>query len=112
MPQKIKLFYQNYDDNQEIDQESPIECGLDETMDYMEKLPDTDGNFLGLVLPDSCVVQFMHNEDQSICLDIPAEKKGGAYRKEIDMDECIQIIKDIYEGKDPKAIKGLIFDSF
>ncbi|HTF04629.1 MAG TPA: hypothetical protein VK826_11420 [Bacteroidia bacterium] len=62
----------------------------------MEELPETDGNFLGFkLIEDDEIVQFMYQDDRGLVLDIPNE----GHEAIIDLEQCKQIIRDLYAGK-------------
>lgn len=108
----IKLFYQNYDDDEGIASENPVAVTKEQAVDYMENLPPGENNFVGFVLPSGQVVQFMYTDDDgNILLDIPVA--NGAYSKSLDsFEETIEVIEYLFEGKDPMLIEGLSFDTF
>ncbi|TND10478.1 MAG: hypothetical protein FD123_120 [Bacteroidetes bacterium] len=112
MSNAIKLFYWNYDADEGVSSDDHYEAPLEETIECMENLPDSDGNFLGLELPDGEIIQFMHDDNRGLYLDIPVVNEGGSYAKVIDISACLDIIRDMYTGKKPRDIEGLVFESY
>jgi len=109
---EIKLFYCDYDRDESIESDDAEHMTAAQAVSLMENLFFSDGNFLGLELPGGEIVQFMYDDAQGLLLDIPDVEKGGSYVKAIDREECLQIIRDMYDGKKPGDIPGLRFDSY
>jgi hypothetical protein len=110
--QTIKVYYWDHEADEGISSDEPQEATVGEAIDYMEMLPITDGDFLGLELAGGETIQFMYNEDESIHVDIPDTEKAGSYTKTVDIDECVQMIRDIYGGKKPAELEGIVFESW
>ena len=112
MSNTLKLYYWDYDMDGGIASDKPEQTTLTDALQYMEELSETDGNFLGFELADGKIIQFMHDENLGLLLDIPDIEEGGSYTKTLDLDACLQIIRDLYNGKKPMDIEGLSFDSY
>lgn len=112
MPDTLKIFYQDYDTGESMDSDDEYMAPLIEAQEIFEGISETDGNFFGIELESGEILQFMHDENRGLLLDIPAVAEGGSYTKVTNMPEALQYISDMYSGKKPLDISGLTFESF
>ena len=108
----LRLFYCDYEKDEDIPSENALQCKEEEALDYMRNLSGADGNFLGIILPDEKTVQFMQQEGGSVYIDIPAMEMGGAYTKETSLEEVLKVISEVYGGMDPLDIEGTAFNEY
>lgn len=78
----------------------------------LNSLSKHEDSFLGVVLTDDSVIQFGYDNNGKLNLDIPDTEKEGSYKKQLPLQEAINLIDSIYQGKDPKNTDNLIFDSW
>lgn len=112
MHETLKVFCCDYDSGESITSEDECLLSVDESIECMESLSDTDGNFFGIELPDGAIVQFMHDDNRGLILDIPDVAEGGSHTRVVDPAMSLQIIRDMYNGKSPRDIEGLVFESY
>lgn len=112
MADTLKIFYQDYDSGESMDSDDAYRATLIEAQKIFEGISETDGNFFGLELDSGEIVQFMHDENRGLVLDIPVVAEGGSYTKITGMPEALQYISAMYSGKKPLDILGLVFESY
>lgn len=109
MYKELNLFYCDYVNDEEISSSDPLSTAIHIAVDYMQNLSVSDGSFLGIITPEKNIVQFIYNEKHELILDIPDEDRIASYTKQVTMEECLQIIRDTFAGKNPYEIKGLSY---
>lgn len=112
MTETIKVFYQDYDSGESMESDDEYMAPLEEALEIFEGISDTDGNFFGLELESGEILQFMHDENRGLVVDIPVISEGGSYTKITDMPSALQYISDMYAGKKPLDIPGLVFEAY
>lgn len=112
MPETIKIYYQDYDSDESMESDDEYMAPLYEAREIFEGISETDGNFFGLELESGEILQFMHDENRGLVLDIPVTAEGGSYTKVTDMASALQYIGEMYSGKKPRDIEGLVFESY
>ncbi len=52
----------------------------------------------------------MVNKDKTILVDVPAPEEGGSYGKTTDLQECLNLVRNIGDRIQLKEIDGLTFE--
>ena len=107
----MKVFFNDIETDKEIHSSEPIELNLEEAINELFELSESDGSFIGFYAIDNSIIQFMWESD-SILIDIPVPEQQGSLQKNVEFNECIEMIKQIYSGTKPSDIEGLTFSDW
>lgn len=92
----------------EIDNEvNDHKAGLEEALDEFYALSDEDGSFFGIEDSNNKILQFSWEDDNKWLIDIPVEPGKYSLQKYANYEECIDLIKNFYQGEKPTEIAGL-----
>ncbi len=95
-----------------IPSSAPVEMECEEILDEWDNLSRTRGSFFGIVPSDLPAIQFYWDDESSVCVDIPFPEQGGSLTKQSTFEECVEIIRAVLEGGDPRKVSGLTFVSW
>ena len=99
----MKIFLYDSETDYKVDN---YEVDLEEALDEFYALSDEDGSFFG-VTDNNTILQFAWEGDDKWLVDIPVEPGIFSLEKYASYDECVDLIKSFYQGKNPAGIAGL-----
>lgn len=111
MGEPLKLFWMDYATGEGREASEAEIASEEETLDKMTELSSID-SFQGIIPESGASAQFIYDGEGKLKLDIPDIENDGSYIKNIDLKEALQIIRDVFNGKDPMTIEGIKFDSW
>ncbi len=100
----MKLFYYDELNNEEAnDKEATIEIALDD----FYKLSDNEKSFFGIINKKGEVIQFTWEDEDTWLIDIPYDVENKkSLQKHGNYEECVRIIKLIFQGISVRDLKG------
>ena len=105
----VKLFYTDYSKDEHVRSDEAKDSTLEEIVECMNKLLHEPDNFIGLIDAEDTMLQFMVEDDGSICVDSPVDDKNGSFTKNATLKESVEIVQAIQTAINLDAIKGLQF---
>lgn len=108
----FKYFYTDYSKDKHIRSDEAVSETLENIIDCMEGLLHEEDNFIGIIDDNDVMLQFMVEEDGSICIDLPIHDRKGSYTKNADLNECVEIVNAIEKDIVQEQICGLEFKSW
>lgn len=107
-----KLFYNDEYLNEEITSNNAIEVTLDDVLNRFYNLSEADGSFLGIKNEFNKIRQFAWINDNVWQLDIPEIAEMGSYQKECTYEECVTIIKSLFQNSSWQIPEGVFFQKW
>lgn len=107
---EIKLFFWDVASDESINGDNPIAVSLNEALKRFKQLSKEDGSFIGFEFDENWTVQFMYDSNENLFLDVIDPTNDDTYGKNVGESEAINIIQDVYSGKNPMDIKFLNSD--
>jgi len=108
----MKVYYCNYETDVNVPFDEPIEMNYEEAIKAFLDIAGYGENFYGLEIQPDTAVQFVYVDEDEWLIDIPDTEKGGSHSKECDQEECLSMIRKVYDtGKLPE-LDGFSFESF
>lgn len=99
------IFLYDVESNYEIKDED-LELG--EALTEFYELSDEMGTFFG-IQTDNGLIQFAWEDEDKWLVEVPNDSKNRKFLQRFaTYDECVEIIKSIFEGVLPVNIKGLV----
>ena len=95
----IKLFYYDFFLDDGIESENAIEVTFEKTLEKFYNLSEDERSFLGIKTNENTTIQFQWLKENMWLIDIPQIPKRGSLQKKCEYDECVNIIKSIFEDK-------------
>jgi hypothetical protein len=108
----FKLFYTDYTNDKHIKSDEAITATIKEIGTYMSNLLHEPDNFLGIIDDNEVMLQFMVENDGSICVDLPVDERKGSFTKHTDLNSCLQLIASLPEIIELDKIDGLTFNDW
>lgn len=106
----IKYFIYEASSHTEITINDAVEISLEDAVKRFFKLIPEKGNYIGFVINNSQVMQFMSvGIANSYLLDIPVTSKKGSLQKMVDSEECYTAICSLFENNGGYEIKDMKF---
>ena len=106
---KFKLFFTDYAQNKHVRSDYADPATLNEVISCMTLRLREPDNFVGIIDSDNVILQFMVEDDGTICIDAPIDERKGSYSKHATLDECITLVKSLSDKINPDQIEGLSF---
>lgn len=101
----MKVYLYDVESDYELQDE---ELNLEQAITEFYELSDLEGSFFGINTTKE-PLQFAWENDDKWLVDIPADiEKMLCLQKYASYEECIEIIKSIFSGTNPKDIDGLV----
>jgi hypothetical protein len=106
----MRVFLYNSETEYEFnDVEDDDDTDLETTLEEFYELSE-EGSFLGIVTPDDRTIQFLYQSNDNWLLDIPSkdDPQEKFYQRLVSYDECIQIIKLLFNNANLKEIQKIL----
>ncbi len=91
---KMKVFLYDIETDEERE---PEEYTLDEALEEFYYLSEEEDSFLGIIDDEDRCIQFLFVSDNKWLVDIPRVAENYTLQKYADYDECVAMIKKVYE---------------
>jgi hypothetical protein len=91
----------------ELDNGADDDLSLEEALEEFYYLTDVDGTFYGIIDSEERCIQFAWISQDKWLVDIPKPPDFINYQKYADYDECIDMIKRVYELKEVVQFAGM-----
>lgn len=108
----FKLFYTDYSKDKHVRSDEAEPATLEKIVECMNSLLHEEDNFVGVIDGSDVMLQFMVEEDDSMCIDVPVHDRKGSFTKNADLGECIDIVKALEKKIVMEKIGGLEFKSW
>ena len=108
----FKLFYTDYSEDKHLRSDEAESVTLEKIVDCMNNLLHEPDNFVGIIDCNDVMLQFMVEDDGSICIDAPLHERKGSFTKSADLSECIEIVGALQKNIVLEQINGLEFKSW
>lgn len=108
----MKIFFENYADDLQVETELPLEGSLSQAIEIFHNLPDYDGSYIGLMNQDGNTVQISKYDRFLFLIEIPVYQEQASYYALFTYFQVMQLLQDLYKGFDPYTIKGLKFEQY
>ncbi|CAM3387434.1 hypothetical protein [uncultured Empedobacter sp.] len=108
----VKIFFENYADDLQVETELPLDGSLSQAIEIFHNLPDYDGSFIGLINRDGNTVQISKYDRFLFLVEIPVYHEQASYSTLFTYFQVMQLLHDLYKGFDPYNIKGLKFEQY
>jgi len=96
--------------NIDITVKESVAVELKEALNLFFKLTPMKGNYIGFVINETQVLQFMSvGAPNSYLLDIPDVDQNGSLQKTTDFEECRSVLISLCSGKTSYEIKDVTF---
>jgi hypothetical protein len=105
----LKLFYTDYTNDKHIKSDEAITATTKEIGACMSNLLREPDNFLGIIDDNDVMLQFMVENDGSICVDLPVNERKGSFTKHTDLKGCIKLAESLSETIELDKIDSLVF---
>jgi hypothetical protein len=109
---KYKIFFANYCEDEHLPSEEAELRDVDlilDSMDYILHMPD---NFLGITDLNDTTIQFMVNKDKTIHVEIPKPQDQGSYTMNLNLQDCLKLVKGLDGQIDIQKYPEFIFESW
>ena len=67
----FKFFYTDYSTEKHVRSDEAVSETLENVIDHMQSMLNEPDNFIGLIDENNLMLQFMVEDDGSICVDVP-----------------------------------------
>ena len=104
-----KFYYTDYSTDKHIRSDEAVSESLDNIIGQMNSLLQEPDNFIGIIDENNVMLQFMVEDDGSICVDIPMHDQKGSLTKSANLNECISLVDSLQENILIEQIEGLEF---
>lgn len=108
----FKLFYTDYSKDKHLRSDEAKPATIDNIVDCMNSLLLEADNFVGIIDSNDVMLQFMVEDDGTICIDIPIHERKGSFTKISDLSESIKIVSALQKDIILEQINGLEFKSW
>lgn len=105
----LKLFFADYCEDKVLESKDAHAATQEDILHSMECVLHMPRNFIGVTDEDGSTIQFMVNDDQTICVDVPSPAERGSYAKQTDLQECLGIVRRLGQRINVNALAGLEF---
>lgn len=105
----FKFFYTDYATDKHVRSDEAISETLDTVIGHMQRMLKEPDNFIGLIDENNVMLQFMVEEDGSICVDVPMHDRKGSLTKNTNLYESIEIVNGLKEAILFEEFEGLVF---
>ena len=92
---KYKIFFCDYCEDKILEPHEAIEIPIEDILHSMDCVLHIPKNFFGIIDEEDNTLQFIVNDDKSIVIDIPSAEKRGSYTKNIELKDCIEIVRNL-----------------
>lgn len=108
----MKLFYENITEGEKIPIDFPLDAGIEQTLEIFDSIPENDGSSFGVVNDHGLVIQFHKYNKFMWLVEIPDLSKHGAYQAICNPNQCVRLLKEVFDGADPFGVFDFKFESF
>jgi len=105
----FKFFYTDYANNKDVRSDEAVSETLDNIIGHMQQMLQEPDNFIGLIDENNLMLQFMVEDDGSICVDVPMHEQKGSLTKNATLTESIDIVRELNQEIPFDEIDGLEF---
>ena len=105
----FKLFYTDYINDKHIKSDEALTATIKEIGACMANLLHEPDNFLGIIDDNDVMLQFMVENDGSICIDLPVDERKGSFTKHTGLNSCIQLVESLPQIIELDKIDSLVF---
>jgi hypothetical protein len=110
MRDPLKYFMYDTSNRIDITVDDAVKVELEEALNLFFKLSHLKGNYIGFVINDTQILQFMSvGVPNSYLLDIPDVDQKGSLQKMTDFEECRSVLVSLCSGSTLYEIKGVTF---
>ncbi len=106
----MQIFYTDYDTDDFIEANNPKDVDLEKAINSFYDLTDSKDNFWGIITPNNLKLQFLFISTDKWLADIPDAERRGSYQKHLTYNECIVLIKYVYNDTDWKIPGDFVFN--
>ncbi len=104
------VSYCDYESGRQVAADGSVSMSLQEVLVLMDEILVSPGSFLGVTVQDGSMLQFIVNDDGSMCLDVPSPSERGSYAKQTTLDACKSVLRGTGTSVQREAIEGLAFE--
>jgi hypothetical protein len=108
----LKMFFADYCEDKVLESNDARVASTEEILHSMDCVLHMPRNFIGVTDENKVTLQFMVNDDKTICVDVPAPSEQGSYVKTASLGECLKIVGGLGEQITVKEIEGLEFQAW
>ena len=108
----FKLFYTDYSEDKHVRSGEAESASLENIIASMNRLLHEPDNFIGIIDDNNVMLQFMVEDDGTICIDLPIHDRNGSFTKNSDLSESIKVVNALQKSIVLEDIKGLEFKSW
>ena len=108
----FKLFYTDYTEDKHLRSDEAESATVEKIIDCMNKLLHEPDNFIGIIDSNDVMLQFMVEDNGTICIDAPIHERKGSFTKDADLSECIEIVTALQKNIVLEKINGLEFKTW
>ena len=108
----LKMFFVDYCEDKVLEAKDARVVPKKEILHSMDCVLHMPQNFIGVFGDNDVTLQFMVNDDKTICVDVPVPSEQGSYVKTASLDECLEIVRGIGEQITLQEIEGLEFQAW
>lgn len=105
------MKYYKDDGKEHIDGRKPKEISLEVALREVDKLPTTEGNFIGFVKENEETIQFVQSEEDSWLIDVPVIEKGKFSHSlndgNLSTEKVKEIVKSFFLGENWQSLCNL-----
>lgn len=105
----FKFFYTDYANDKDVRSDEAVSETLDNIIGHMQAMLKEPDNFIGLIDENNVMLQFMVEDDGSICVDVPMHEQKGSLTKSASLAESIAIVRSLNQEILFDEIDGLEF---
>jgi hypothetical protein len=107
---EYRVYYCDFERDEMIAADGAISKSVADILTLMDGVLTSAGSFVGLRDSQGEMVQFMVDEDGSICLDFPSPRERGSYLKSTTLEVCKTIVEEADGNLTRGDTAGLEFD--
>lgn len=105
----FKFFYTDYSTDKSVRSDEAVSETVDNVIEHMKAMLKEEDNFIGLIDENNLMIQFMVEDDGSICIDVPMHDRKGSLAKNADLNEAIDVVLSLKDEIVWEEIDGLEF---
>ena len=105
-----QVSYCDFETGRQVAADGTVRMDVGEIVDLMDEILTSAGCYVSVSDDDGNLIQFIVNDDDTICLDFPAPRKRGSYAKTSSLDECKAILRGLGDRIDAGDIPDLEFE--
>ena len=108
----LKVFFVDYCEDKVLESKDARVATKDEILHSMDCVLHMPRNFIGVIGENGTTLQFVVNDDKTIDIDVPVPADRGSYVKTTDLQECLEIVRNLGDTVNAEGIDGLDFKSW